>query len=131
MMKERIVRLIRSFARSPLSPFYSHFPSSLYLMTTSFTHQVGGHPSTILSSPLSSSTLIKPSSPTELNFYQSLGPRLANGEFMREWCPAFYGTLKLQGKMKSQQPEPELNDDISSSAPAEVCTHSRLSSLFY
>jgi hypothetical protein len=37
------------------------------------TIQVGGHADTILASPLSSSTLIKPASERELAFYQSLG----------------------------------------------------------
>ncbi|GAA5840521.1 hypothetical protein JCM5353_006578, partial [Sporobolomyces roseus] len=71
-------------------------------MANSFTHQVGGHASTILSSPLSSSTLIKPSSTTELSFYTTLGPSLAGGKFIQEWCPGFYGTLKLQGKLNEE-----------------------------
>lgn len=93
-------------------------------MATSFTHQVGGHASTILSSPLSSSTLIKPSSRTELDFYQSLGPSL--GEFFNEWCPAFYGTLKLQGKVPTGN---ELSDALvqpPAEAPPEVSTMSLL-----
>lgn len=59
-----------------------------------FAHQVGGHADTILASPLSSSTLIKPASERELAFYQSLGPSLAGGDFIQRWTPAFYGTLK-------------------------------------
>ncbi|KWU43964.1 SAICAR synthase-like protein, partial [Rhodotorula sp. JG-1b] len=59
-----------------------------------FAHQVGGHADTILASPLSSSTLIKPASERELAFYQSLGPSLAGGDFVQTWTPAFYGTLK-------------------------------------
>jgi hypothetical protein len=59
-----------------------------------FAHQVGGHADTILASPLSSSTLIKPASERELAFYQSLGPSLAGGDFVQRWTPAFYGTLK-------------------------------------
>lgn len=78
-------------------------------MTTTFTHQVGGHASTILSSPLSSSTLIKPSSSTELAFYTTLGPSLADDKFMEEWCPGFYGTLQLQGQLKEGKDE-ELNE---------------------
>ncbi|GAA5953030.1 hypothetical protein JCM3765_003038 [Sporobolomyces pararoseus] len=97
-------------------------------MTTSFTHQVGGHPSTILSSPLSSSTLIKPASSTELDFYQSLGPSLANGEFMREWCPAFYGTLRLQGKVNgNEEGNNELNDET---APSEMLVLENLTHKF-
>ncbi|GAA6017722.1 hypothetical protein JCM11491_001182 [Sporobolomyces phaffii] len=88
-------------------------------MATSFTHQVGGHPSTILSSPLSSSTLIKPACRTELDFYRSVGPTLGDGEFMQEWCPAFYGTLTLQGKANAEGHE--LNDDASTrDAPPEL-----------
>ncbi|GAA5987929.1 hypothetical protein JCM10908_007274 [Rhodotorula pacifica] len=59
-----------------------------------FAHQVGGHADTILASPLSSSTLIKPASERELEFYQSLGPSLAGGRFVHDWTPAFYGTLR-------------------------------------
>jgi len=86
----------------------SFFPlTSLSLLATvsmanSFTHQVGGHASTILSSPLSSATLIKPSSTTELSFYTTLGPSLAGGKFTEEWCPGFYGTLQLQGKLNEE-----------------------------
>jgi 1D-myo-inositol-tetrakisphosphate 5-kinase/inositol-polyphosphate multikinase len=65
---------------------------------TPFAHQVGGHPSTILSSPLSHSTLIKPSSLTEHAFYTSLGPSL-HPDFVGVWTPEYYGMLKLQGKM--------------------------------
>ncbi|GAA5936513.1 inositol polyphosphate multikinase [Sporobolomyces koalae] len=75
------------------------------MSSTSFVHQVGGHPSTILSSPLSSSTLIKPASATELAFYQSVAPTLANGQFRREWLPEFYGTLKLQGRVDGEAAE--------------------------
>ncbi|GAA6032655.1 hypothetical protein JCM8097_004864 [Rhodosporidiobolus ruineniae] len=64
-----------------------------------FAHQVGGHANTILASPLSSSTLIKPASARELDFYQRLAPNLNDGDFLGTWTPAFYGTLKLQGKM--------------------------------
>lgn len=94
-------------------------------MSTSFSHQVGGHPSTILSSPLSSSTLIKPASPVELDFYQSLGPTLAGGEFLREWCPAFYGTLRLQGKLDADgetRDRQGLSDASPDAAPREVST---------
>lgn len=63
-----------------------------------FAHQVGGHAQTILASPLSASTLIKPSSPRELAFYQHLAPSL-NPSLVRHWTPAFYGTLKLAGKV--------------------------------
>ncbi|GAA5854866.1 hypothetical protein JCM9279_005543 [Rhodotorula babjevae] len=63
-----------------------------------FAHQVGGHANTILASPLSASTLIKPSSPRELAFYQHLAPSL-DPHLVGEWTPAFYGTLKLAGKL--------------------------------
>lgn len=65
-----------------------------------FAHQVGGHASTILASPLSSSTLIKPTAPVERAFYESLAPTLADGDFVGTWTPAFYGTLKLEGHVK-------------------------------
>ncbi|GAA5971026.1 hypothetical protein JCM11641_004116 [Rhodosporidiobolus odoratus] len=67
-----------------------------------FAHQVGGHAATILASPLSSSTLIKPSSPRELEFYQSIAPTLNHGNFLSDWTPAFYGTLKLEGRVTEQ-----------------------------
>ncbi|BGP16929.1 hypothetical protein JCM10213_007374 [Rhodosporidiobolus nylandii] len=67
-----------------------------------FAHQVGGHAATILASPLSSSTLIKPASARELAFYQSVGPTLGDGEFIGNWTPAFYGTLKLEGKVGTE-----------------------------
>ncbi|KPV77608.1 uncharacterized protein RHOBADRAFT_51441 [Rhodotorula graminis WP1] len=63
-----------------------------------FAHQVGGHANTILASPLSASTLIKPSSARELAFYQHLAPSL-DPHLVGEWTPAFYGTLKLAGKV--------------------------------
>lgn len=63
-----------------------------------FAHQVGGHANTILASPLSASTLIKPSSPRELAFYTRLAPSL-DPTLVGEWTPAFYGTLKLAGKV--------------------------------
>ncbi|GAA5882275.1 hypothetical protein JCM1840_005433 [Sporobolomyces johnsonii] len=75
-----------------------------------FTHQVGGHDSTILASPLSSSTLIKPASPRELAFYQHLGPSLADGEFVGLWTPAFYGTLKLEGRVAQNGSVDKLED---------------------
>lgn len=59
-----------------------------------FAHQVGGHAATILASPLSSSTLIKPAHDRELDFYQRVGPQLADGLLVREWTPGFYGTLR-------------------------------------
>lgn len=62
-----------------------------------FAHQVGGHAATILASPLSSSTLIKPASDRELEFYQRVGPRLADGQLVGEWTPGFYGTLRAHG----------------------------------
>ncbi|GAA6049733.1 hypothetical protein JCM3770_004432 [Rhodotorula araucariae] len=66
-----------------------------------FAHQVGGHADTILASPLSSSTLIKPASARELAFYEQLAPSLAvDGPFLGEWTPAFYGTLRLAGKVQ-------------------------------
>ncbi|GAA6002959.1 hypothetical protein JCM10207_001919 [Rhodosporidiobolus poonsookiae] len=64
-----------------------------------FVHQVGGHAATILASPLSSSTLIKPACAKELDWYQRIAPALLDGDFLATWTPAFYGTLKLQGKM--------------------------------
>ncbi|KAM0753950.1 SAICAR synthase-like protein [Meredithblackwellia eburnea MCA 4105] len=60
--------------------------------------QVGGHPNTIQASPLSSSTLIKPSLPVERNWYQQVGPSL-HPDYIGVWTPAFFGTLKLEGKM--------------------------------
>ncbi|GAA5900219.1 hypothetical protein JCM8208_002054 [Rhodotorula glutinis] len=63
-----------------------------------FAHQVGGHANTILASPLSASTLIKPSSTRELAFYQHLAPSL-DPNLVGEYTPAFYGTLKLAGKV--------------------------------
>ncbi|BGP48879.1 hypothetical protein JCM10450v2_004758 [Rhodotorula kratochvilovae] len=65
-----------------------------------FAHQVGGHAQTILASPLSATTLIKPASARELAFYQELAPSLpVDGGLVGEWTPAFYGTLKLAGKV--------------------------------
>ncbi|GAA5863957.1 hypothetical protein JCM3774_004432 [Rhodotorula dairenensis] len=64
-----------------------------------YAHQVGGHADTILASPLSSSTLIKPASARELEFYQSLGPSLARGRFLERWTPAFYGTLRAHNSL--------------------------------
>lgn len=61
-------------------------------------NQVGGHPESILSSPLSASTLIKPASETELAFYTSLGPSL-HPDFVGIYTPAFFGTLRLEGKL--------------------------------
>ncbi|GAA5854035.1 hypothetical protein JCM8547_008200 [Rhodosporidiobolus lusitaniae] len=67
-----------------------------------FAHQVGGHTATILSSPLSSSTLIKPASQRELAFYQALAPSLNTSDFLGTWTPAFYGTLRLEGKVREE-----------------------------
>ncbi|GAA6004232.1 inositol polyphosphate kinase family protein [Rhodotorula paludigena] len=67
-----------------------------------YAHQVGGHAATILASPLSSSTLIKPASARELAFYSQLGPALDDGHFVGEWTPAFYGTLRLEGKVGAE-----------------------------
>ncbi|BGP32830.1 hypothetical protein JCM10296v2_004615 [Rhodotorula toruloides] len=64
-----------------------------------FAHQVGGHAATILASPIDASTLIKPASARELAFYTQVAPTLADGTFVGEWTPAFYGTLKLEGKV--------------------------------
>lgn len=71
-------------------------------MADTFAHQVGGHAASITLSPTGSSTVMKPASETELNFYQQLGPELddlAPGNFIGEWTPAYYGTLTLQGRM--------------------------------
>ncbi|GAA5896349.1 hypothetical protein JCM6882_000992 [Rhodosporidiobolus microsporus] len=67
-----------------------------------FAYQVGGHASTIQASPLSAATLCKPSAPRERAFYEHLGPSLADGHFVGEWTPAFYGTLRLEGKVGEQ-----------------------------
>ncbi|GAA5826544.1 hypothetical protein JCM11251_002418 [Rhodosporidiobolus azoricus] len=64
-----------------------------------FAYQVGGHAATIQASPLSAATLCKPSAPRERAFYEQLGPSLADGNFVGEWTPAFYGTLRLEGKV--------------------------------
>ncbi|BGP25346.1 arginine metabolism transcriptional control protein [Rhodotorula toruloides] len=64
-----------------------------------FAHQVGGHAATILASPIDASTLIKPASARELAFYTQIAPTLADGTFLGEWTPAFYGRLKLEGKI--------------------------------
>ncbi|BGO92152.1 hypothetical protein NBRC10512_000883 [Rhodotorula toruloides] len=64
-----------------------------------FAHQVGGHAATILASPIDASTLIKPASARELAFYTQVAPTLADGTLLGEWTPAFYGTLKLEGKV--------------------------------
>ncbi len=71
-------------------------------MASAFSHQVGGHAASITLSPTGASTVMKPASETELAFYQQLGPHLNEitpGGFIREWTPAFYGTLTLQGRM--------------------------------
>ncbi|KAK4703253.1 hypothetical protein P7C70_g2968, partial [Phenoliferia sp. Uapishka_3] len=66
-----------------------------------FANQVAGHPNSILSSPLSPATLIKPSSHRERDFYTNVGPAL-HPDLIGIWTPAFYGTLKLEGKMSEQ-----------------------------
>ncbi|BGP56035.1 hypothetical protein JCM8202v2_003642 [Rhodotorula sphaerocarpa] len=71
-----------------------------------FAHQVGGHAATILASPLSSSTLIKPASEREFAFYQALGPSLADGHFVGDWTPAFYGTLRAHAPPENATAEP-------------------------
>ncbi|GAA6064619.1 hypothetical protein JCM10212_006573 [Sporobolomyces blumeae] len=88
----------------------------------SFEHQVGGHASTILTSPLSSSTLIKPSSPVELAFYQSLGPSLADGDLVGIWTPAFYGTLSLQGKVNGEGQVEQLERGANEAVKADGAT---------
>lgn len=40
---------------------------------------------------------------------------------MREWCPAFYGTLKLQGKVQGNDNNNEGEDELSEeTAPSQV-----------
>lgn len=90
--------------RALLLPSHSFICTPYYCMTSGFKHQVGGHVDSIQLSPLGSSSVMKPAAPTELAFYQDVGPQLDNrvqGEFIGEWTPAFYGTLTLQGRMDS------------------------------
>ncbi|KAL8293222.1 hypothetical protein RQP46_000916 [Phenoliferia psychrophenolica] len=65
---------------------------------TPFANQVAGHPNSILASPLSPATLIKPSSARELAFYTAVGPAL-HPDLIGYWTPAYFGTLTLQGKI--------------------------------
>lgn len=56
--------------------------------------QVGGHPGILTTED--GSLLIKPALPTELAFYQMLAAERAL-QPLREYVPAFLGTLKLEG----------------------------------
>lgn len=62
--------------------------------------QVGGHPGVLSSED--GSLIIKPCLPTELAIYEQLAqgePRLAR---LQPFVPKFFGTLKLQGKVKEE-----------------------------
>lgn len=87
-----------------------------------FQHQVAGHPASISFSPLSSdgSSLVKPCTPTEYEFYSSTCHTVTREAFAGVWIPEFWGTLKLQpgsveeaagriadasGRIRSEQPD--------------------------
>lgn len=58
--------------------------------------QVGGHPGILTTED--GSLLIKPALPTELAFYQLLAAE-RKLQPLREYVPAFLGTLKLEGAL--------------------------------
>ena len=61
--------------------------------------QVGGHPGVLTSED--NVVIIKPSLPREKAFYESLVHGATKElEVLREFVPQFYGTLRLEGKVK-------------------------------
>lgn len=67
-------------------------------------HQVAGHASSISMHPdprASGSTLVKRASRREREFYTALGPSLSRDAFVGVWTAAFYGTLRLEGRLNS------------------------------
>lgn len=68
--------------------------------------QVGGHPG--ISMTEDGSLVIKPALPSEVAFYQLLAtdPRL---EGLIPYVPAFYGTLKLEGRVDNEAAGLDLN----------------------
>lgn len=65
----------------------------------SLTTQVGGHPG--IATTEDGSLVIKPALPSEVAFYQLLAtdPRLQG---LNNFAPAFYGTLKLEGRLDDE-----------------------------
>lgn len=75
--------------------------------------QVGGHAGVQASED--GSLIIKPCLPAERDFYQLIASGDERFEKLREWVPKFFGTLRLEGKVR-EGGEPGAAVDIAAEA---------------